>query len=676
MCITMSRTAIALLVSLCCSLSHANTLTNIAASSDGVQIDLAEPITFDPRNFSATSTKIVIDLDDTDTPLGRTVTINTNTVQMVNVVKGSDRIRLVITLTSPAAYTVISSGTKLLVSLVPAKQPEITMVATKTPLDLIAEARLIVESGVDLDRAVEPLNGILMLAPGEYTEEAQEMIGAVDERLKLYERAKSEYKLFLAMFPNSKSYTRIKERLIALEIAEPLEPVVPIAQRKPKLGKEQKVDASIAEYYITGGNSINDQPLRTDQSTLISNIRAGATFKDDQYLLKLAYRQSRIDNFFNTSASRDLLTLGYVDFQDTFRDRGIKVGRQNAAYGAIGRFDGVTANVGLDDARRVIIVAGSPYIGPTNTTRQFIGGAYEIIWDDKWSSDVYYNYQTADQITERSAIGSTIRYVKGALSSMAAAEYDTLYNAVNSFTLQVNYQPDPYNIYLLADSRKSPMLFAERSLLLGLNSPSKLPYGSVGEAFGRSGMSASDIYQFVNKSTATANAYVVGVGKQVNPMWNIGVDYQITNMTGATDTSFIPSADNPFSLIEQPATDTTNAVNFRVLGTDVWTRGHTVNGVLSHSTTGATSEMYIVTLLNGMQFNIIRVDLMVMAMTNTQPFTTTSAMTYSLRSNYRLTSSSIETQLMWTDTSMTDRTSGASTKSASVSLVVGWKIDF
>ena len=184
-------------------------------------------------------------------------------------------------ITSPAQSVIDINSTNIL--LFPAnnnispvdivKQPEITISSTKSAETLIKEVRQIIVRGTQLQDAIDLLNAILILAPSEYTEEAQEAIGLVYEQTRQYERAKTENKVFLALYPNSVAYTRIKERLIALEIAEPVEKTNILGEKKPRVGKDAHIEASIAEYYIIGGNSIDGTPYRVDQSTLISNIR-------------------------------------------------------------------------------------------------------------------------------------------------------------------------------------------------------------------------------------------------------------------------------------------------------------------------------------------------------------------------------------------------------------------
>jgi hypothetical protein len=225
------------------------------------------------------------------------------------------------------------------------------------------------------------------------------------------------------------------------------------------------------------------------------------------------------------------------------------------------------------------------------------------------------------------------------------------------------------------DKRKSPMLFAERALVIGLNMPNRQPFNSVGETFRNSGLSSDDIYKFINNSTAVSNAYVMGIGKQINPKWNLSVDYQISNLSATDDTSFIPTADNPFSVIQQPSTDNAYSLNFHVLGTDVLTKGHTVNALAMRSW-DTDSVTHILTLLNGIQINDIRLDLLVMYVNRDQSLMSTTSTSASIRTNYKLSSSSIEAQLTLTDTHTLDKLQGIRNKSLNTSFVLGWKVDF
>jgi tetratricopeptide (TPR) repeat protein len=670
------KTAIALAVMLVHGLSLAdNRVLAITNEQETVRIELEKPLTGDITNFAVQAgNKVVIDLDDTTSGVARKTKINKGSIIAVDTIVVDDRARIVINLIRDSKYKINVDGTFISIVL-ESSAPVAELTPVKPLNELIQSARDILQSGNNLTDAIEPLNAILLLPPNEYSEEAQEQIGLLYEQMAQYDKAKAEYKLFLALFPNSTRYTKVKERLITLEISEPQRKTNIATERKPKLGKDKRVETSIAEYVVVGGVQQDDGPFVTDQQSLISNIRADALFREDQYELKLAYRQSRIDNFLNRSSSKDVLTLGYAEVKDTFKDRSVKVGRQNGLHGAIGRFDGVMSEIGLDNTSRIFVLHGVPFVGQTNTDRKFYGFGYENILTDNWDGEFYVNYQIADGIPERSALGTTVRYYRPELSVTSTIEYDTIYQAVNSFTLHSNATLDPYGLYFLFDKRKSPMLFAERSLMIGLNTASKVPYSSVGEAFSSSGLSQSDVYRFINSSTATSTAFVLGVTKQISSMWNLGVDYQVSSMSSAEDITFVPTVDNPYSLIQQPATAETHSLNFHALGTDVLSKGHTVNALvmLSHDD---SSNSYIITLLNGIQLSKIRLDALLMYYNRVQQLTTTESTSVSLRSNYRLTNSAIESQIMLTNSKTTDNATSSVMKSLSASFVLGWKIDF
>jgi len=683
----MYRIALALLLASIFRFSFADTIPNnlvaVAATQeqnfDVFRIEMDRPIKVEPVHFVlSTSPKIIIDLPDTKSRLSRTIELNQPNLISVTILYTDDRTRIILTLKQKTEYNLKLFGNELIVELdkpvaVAAEPTSITY--TKTPYELIVEARKIVSEEKNLSDAIEPLNSLLLMAANEYTEEAQEMIGRVYERTDKPDRAKAEYKIFLATYPNSPLYTKIKERLIAIEIAESSSAVTLKATRKPRLGSDRNFEASISEYYIAGASGSTGNPTQQDQSTLISNVRITGLFKEDQHNTKIVARGSILNNYIKPSASKDQLGLAYVDYQDTYKDYGVRVGRQTTGFGTIGLFDGVTYNYGINDGHRFRLISGVPYIPQSTSSRNFYGFGVESIFNDRWSSSVYYNKQFADGILERSAIGSDIQYINNNLSLTSTIEYDTLYSALNTAMVQGNIRVDPYSYYFLYDKRKSPMLFGERAVLIGLNSPDKQPYNNVGDTFNRSGLLPEEIYSFINNSTATSTAYVLGVSRALNDKWTATADYQITNMSATTDTSFIQTIDNPFSLIEQPAANERRALSVQLFGTDIFRKGHNVN-LLANRSLSVSDSQQTLTILNGFIINENRLDLLLMYIKNNQLFTVSDTTASSVRLNYRLDKSMLEIQLSATYTITTDILTQDALNSHNYTLVIGWKKDF
>jgi hypothetical protein len=181
---------------------------------DVVRIDLAEPATTDMLGGFAlyNTSQVVIDLLGTKTA-SKMLNVNSGNIVSVQVKQVVDKTRLIINLKRPASYRLRFSGKTIIVAL--DELPSFGQSSPQSPLELITSARLSMSQS-KYDDALQTLNAFLMLAPNQYTQEGQELIGIAYEKSGQLEKAKIESTVFLSMYPESEATKRVKERLIAL----------------------------------------------------------------------------------------------------------------------------------------------------------------------------------------------------------------------------------------------------------------------------------------------------------------------------------------------------------------------------------------------------------------------------------------------------------------------------
>jgi tetratricopeptide (TPR) repeat protein len=547
-----------------------------------------------------------------------------------------------------------------------------------TPEELITTARTILQSGKNVADAIESLNSILMMAPGQYTQEAHKMICEVYEKMGQPEKAKAEYRAFIAIYPDSPYLKQVRERLIAMEISAPDYVANGIIEKKPRTGQEHTINTSISEYYYTGSTSPEIDQLRVDQSVLITNIRISGIFRDDQHVTRIAIRESGMSNLITPSANKEVLSLGYVDYEDTFLGYNLRIGRQTQATGELGRFDGFAAKYFFENGVKVKATLGIPYIGPTPTQRHFYSLGIESPSDGDWTYSAYYNYQLADNFPERAAVGFDARYFKNGWSLTSVIEYDLLYKELNSVMVQGTIAlTSSYNIYLLADRRKSPVLFADKVLQYGMNTPAHQPFMSVADVINSATISNADIYTFVKSATPYATTYVAGLSKQVTADWNAGIDMQVSNATASTDIGFIPTLEAPVSTIAQPAINDMYTINMRLYGTNIFRKDDTVNIILSTSADDKTSSKSFTILDSNPLENNVRVDTVLSVFDRKQQYSDSTTVITSLRLNYKVSNSStVETQVSVAGTNTRDRLQNTTTNVYNHTLFIGWRVDF
>ncbi len=429
-------------------------------------------------------------------------------------------------------------------------EPEITKpsepatpVETATPVELITASRTAMASG-DSVNATLLLNRLLNLPPNEYSQEAQEMIGLAREKTGEYDKAKAEYQLYLKLFPDGAGAARVKQRLAALD---GMKVEAKVEQPKPKASKgvrevhQNTVTGSVSQYYYTGwtqnrveNDAANDvTKTRTkDQSTLITNLDVTARFRHNEYDTKIVLRDTEARNFFGEIADRNTLSAAYVEHQNKADDYMIRIGRQSGtAQGVMGRFDGVFGRYGLNPQWKIAAVAGVPDNGSHNkvlTNRYFYGAAIEFgPLAEKWSGSVYAIQQVADDLVERRAVGSELRYFNGTTSWFGMLDYDTVYDVVNVAMIQGNWVAfGGYNFNFLLDHRKSPMLYAEPAI-------QAVPNGRDVDDL-RHVLSDNKIYNYVQGLATDSDMAMFGISKQVTERWQLGGDIRYNRTYGSS----------------------------------------------------------------------------------------------------------------------------------------------
>jgi hypothetical protein len=234
-----------------------------------------------------------------------------------------------------------------------------------------------------------------------------------------------------------------------------------------------------------------------------------------------------------------------------------------------------------------------------------------------------------------------------------------------------------YNIYMLADKRKSPVLFADRALQYGMNTPARQPFLSVADIINSATISNADIYNFVKAATPYATTYVAGIGKQITTDWNASVDVQVSNASSSTDIGFIPTLETPVSTIAQPAINDIYTANMRLYGTNIFRKDDSVNIILSSSFDDKTSSKSITILDSNQLENNVRVDTVLSVFDRKQQYSDSTIVITSLRLNYKVSNSStVETQVSVAGTNTKDRLQNTTTNVYNHTLFIGWRVDF
>ncbi|TSA57235.1 MAG: hypothetical protein D4R39_02665, partial [Methylophilaceae bacterium] len=428
-------------------------------------------------------------------------------------------------------------------------EPTAKFVESLTPTDLMASAQTAMASS-DFSKSTEMLNRLLNIPINEYSEEAQQLIGLSREKDGDIEKAKIENQLYIKLYPQGKYLAIVKKRLAGLESLKAL-PNLADKQKPKKTVKEihqNTFTGSLSQYYygsksqqseVNGANEKTNTNL-TEQSSIVTNISATERIRNNQYDTKIVLRDTEVSNFISTAPNRNTLSAAYIEHTNKLDDYMIRVGRQlGTSQGVLGRFDGVYGRYGITQNWRIAGVYGEPAYSQGNhvqTSRHFYGAAVEFgPIAEKWNGSVYGIQQVADDIVERRAFGTEIRYFNGTTNWFGTIDYDTIYKEVNIAMLTGNWVAlGDYNFNLVLDHRKSPVLYGESAV------QAQTGARSVGDLRNIFGLSNSIIYNYVNNTVPTSDLGMFGVLKQINSKWQVGGDVRYTKTASTPGAGDVP----------------------------------------------------------------------------------------------------------------------------------------
>lgn len=409
--------------------------------------------------------------------------------------------------------------------------------------------------------AVRVFEELLKLPPNTYSQDAQEFVGVARERSGQIAKAKTEYNLYLRLYPDGEGAERVRQRLANLQT--PSAAAVDLRAPKQTAATEWVTYGGLSQYYYRGESSIdttiaNDTTTQqssfsdTDQSMLVTHFDVTSRYRSDAYDMRAVLRAMDTYDFLDSGAGRDRLTSAYVDFKDRRYEYGGRLGRQPGNFGGIlGYFDGGWLGYTFYPKSRFNVVAGQPVDLYTDYDKSFYGANFELgPFVEHWSANVYGLTQEVEGYTDRQAVGAELRYFDETRSLLGLVDYDVYFDELNIATLQTSLSTGPYTFSLFADHRRTPVLQLTNALIdeSGISTIAAL----------RQALSEEDVKQQALARTSTLDMGVVGVTRQLSKAWSLGGDVTVSRLDTAVD----PTITTPIG------TDYTYTV--RAIATGLW----------------------------------------------------------------------------------------------------------
>ncbi len=387
------------------------------------------------------------------------------------------------------------------------------------------------------EAAVNALNQLLLLPPNSQSRDAQELIGVAWERAGSPARAKTEYELYLRLFPQGEGAQRVAQRLASLDFGAAATPALRQAGAPASAASEpSRYNGSISQYYFGGkartqslvnlSSGIEQATLsRTTESAIVTSVDLGARFVSEDSETRAVLRGTGSTNLQTTSRNPSLVNAFYVDHKRTASGLAIRVGRQTAISGGLlGLFDGVSLAYPVGQGFKIDVMGGKPANNLVSTPGQRLFAAV-LEADglfDRFGGNIYLIDQTVEGNTNRRAVGAEVRYSDEKVSIYSLVDYDTVFKGLNAVSLQGSFlAPAQTSITLLVDGRKAPTLQLTNALISsGQSSIDALLLT----------MPLDQAIALARATSATAKQALLSVSRPMSERWQLGMDLRYSEI--------------------------------------------------------------------------------------------------------------------------------------------------
>lgn len=394
----------------------------------------------------------------------------------------------------------------------------------------------------DTNAAIDALSRLLDLPPNPSTRTAQALIGQARQQAGDAARARSEYELFLRLYPQGADADRVRTALAAL--AAPATG----ATRTRQVTPTTTLSGSVSTFYYGGQSKVRTREFQdsllsglpelvtdatlaaADQKQLVTGADVNWRHRDAEVDQRFVFRDTYARDGLRPEKSINKLSALYFEQRSFTNGTSFRLGRQSPLGGGVlGRFDGAQASYTFRPKWKASVVAGVPTDALLDSRRHFYGGSVEAeALLPGFGGSLYGIQQIVDGVVDRRAVGSEIRYFDGGLSATGQLDYDLMLKGLNIVSMQGTWQrADGSVVNVLYDRRTTPMLMLGNALFF---SDPNLTVRPTRLADLLSGKSLQALRDQVAATTAMATQASVGMTTPITPRWQVGADVRYTNV--------------------------------------------------------------------------------------------------------------------------------------------------
>lgn len=429
------------------------------------------------------------------------------------------------------------------------KEKIITLDSPKNVVSLINDAKnALTDKNYSL--AISLLSKILKQGNIEQKSFAVEFLGVARERNYQLAFAKQYYQRFLTDYPDSQYTSRVKQRLNALIGIQEINKKKRLREGKKSANKSRsRTRGSLATDYRQS-ELVNDVGERRQT---LSQLGVDLDVRGDYQLggssLKFRLSGGHYQDLTNEGdATNDRLRYANVSWFTDDRKYNIDVGRQKSrGKGIFGRFDGLLFGYGVNDTQKLNLVFGAPVASSKvislDPERTFFGISYD--WEDIIDNvdiSVFTLNQTINNLTDRQAVGSEIKYVQKGTSIYGLFDYDIFYSVLNAFLLSGSHTTqDKTRYHWSYNQRRSPYI-STRNALIGQ------PADSLDELQNLF-LTDEEILDLAIDRTLESRTSTFQISRPLNKTFDISGNLTWTNLSGAPASGGVAELIEPGSQI-------------------------------------------------------------------------------------------------------------------------------
>jgi hypothetical protein len=388
----------------------------------------------------------------------------------------------------------------------------------------------------DAEAAVGQLNELLKLPPNAQSMAAQELIGNAWEMAGSPARARTEYGLYMRLYPTGDGAVRVAQRLAALGAPTPAPAgasgVLLAAPRAPATS----YSGSIAQYYY-GGRARSDSLVniasgidqatisRTTESAIVTSLDLSARYAGVDSETRAVVRGSGATSLLAGSHSSSSIGSMYVEYRRLGQGLAVRAGRQSPISGGLlGLFDGVSLAYPMGHGLKLDVMGGVPASPLVSVPGERLVGV--VLEADTITPNVGGNFYLLDQatqgITNRRPVGAELRYSAERWSVNSLVDYDTVFRSLNAVSLHGSFQAGRQTtVTLLFDARRAPSLQLTNALISsGAASLQTLLQTQTLEQVRRDAVNTS----------AIARQMLLSVSRPLNPRWQLAMDLRYSEI--------------------------------------------------------------------------------------------------------------------------------------------------